>query len=108
VLNLAYSNGASATGPRLALAQFNSPDAVRARGDNQFEAIGDQPWSFGWAGEDQFGTVQGGQLEAANVDLSGEFSTLVILQRGYQGSSQVLATSNEMIQQLFDQVRRRG
>ena len=108
VLKLSYSNGAAADGPRLALAQFDSPDAVRAIGNNQFEAANDLPWVFGGAGEGQFGKITGGSTEVSNVDLSAEFSNLVILQRGYQSSSQVLSTSNEMIQQLFDQVRRRG
>ena len=36
-----------------------------------------------------------------NVDLSQEFSDLVIMQRGYQASSQIISTANEMLQELF-------
>jgi len=35
------------------------------------------------------------------VDLSGEFGELILVQRGFQASSQVLNMANEMIQQLF-------
>jgi flagellar hook protein FlgE len=37
----------------------------------------------------------------SNVDLSQEFSDLVIMQRGYQASSQVISTANDMLEQLF-------
>jgi flagellar hook protein FlgE len=41
-------------------------------------------------------------LELSNVDLSQEFSDLVIKQRGYQACSQVVSTANEMLQELFN------
>ena len=48
-----------------------------------------------------FGAVRAGYIELSNVDLSKEFSELIIMQRGYQASSQIVSTANEMIQQLF-------
>lgn len=53
------------------------------------------------AGSGGFGKVQSGSIEISNVDLSREFSDLVIMQRGYQASSQIVSTANEMIQELF-------
>jgi len=53
------------------------------------------------AGEQGFGSIRPGMIETSNVDLSEEFSTLVIMQRGYQASSQVISTANEMIGELF-------
>jgi len=41
-------------------------------------------------------------LEASNVDLTTEFSTLILMQRGYQGASQVVSTANDMLQDLID------
>ena len=38
----------------------------------------------------------------SNVDLSGEFSNLIVMQRGYQASSNVISTANDMLQQLFN------
>ena len=101
VLRLAYSNGQTVKGARLALARFDSPDAVGALGNNQFEILNRNAWHFGKAGEGAFGTVRAGQIEISNVDLSQEFSDLVIMQRGYQASSQVISTANEMLQELF-------
>ena len=55
----------------------------------------------GVAGEGSFGSLRSGTVEISNVDLSQEFSDLVIMQRGYQASSQVISTANEMLQELF-------
>ncbi|SFQ11156.1 flagellar hook protein FlgE [Variovorax sp. 770b2] len=101
VLRITYSNGQTTKGARLALARFDSPDAVGAVGNNQFEILNKNAWHFGSAGEGAFGTVRAGQIEISNVDLSQEFSDLVIMQRGYQASSQVISTANDMLQELF-------
>ena len=100
-LALSYSNGKTATGARLSLGRFESQDTVRAVGDNQFEATSGRPWQRGLAGEGALGSIRSGVVEISNVDLSGEFSNLVVMQRGYQASSQVITTANEMLQELF-------
>jgi flagellar hook protein FlgE len=48
------------------------------------------------------GTIKSQSVEASNVDLSQEFGQLILYQRGYQASSQVISVANEMIQQLFE------
>lgn len=101
VLRMTYSNSETTKGARLALARFDSPDAVGSVGNNQFEILNKNAWHFGSAGEGAFGTVRAGQIEISNVDLSQEFSDLVIMQRGYQASSQVISTANDMLQELF-------
>jgi flagellar hook protein FlgE len=47
------------------------------------------------------GNVVSKRLEASNVDLSAEFGDLILIQRGFQASSQIISVSNDMIQQLF-------
>jgi len=100
-LVVTYSNGETAKGARFALARFDSVDAVGSTGDNQFEALDSQDWHTGVAGTDAFGSVRSGVIEISNVDLSQEFSDLVIMQRGYQASSQIISTANDMLQELF-------
>lgn len=100
-LVLTYSNGQVVNGPRLALGRFRSEDQVSAVGDNEFEANGGLPWQIGRAGDAGFGKISGGKIEMSNVDLSEEFANLVIVQRGYQASSQVLSSASEMLTQLF-------
>ena len=96
-----YANGQTAKGPRLALARFSTPDAARDLGGNAFAEAGGVAWQHGTAGDAGFGRVRSGMLEMSNVDLSREFSDLVVMQRGYQAASQVISTANDMLQELF-------
>jgi len=96
-----YSNGKTAKGAQLALARFTTPDAVQDLGHNLFAEANGIAWERGVAGSGAFGAVKAGQLENSNVDLSREFSELVVMQRGYQASSQVISTANDMLQELF-------
>lgn len=98
---LSYSNGQTIKGSRLALGRFDSLDAVDAAGNNQFDATNALAWHMGAPGEGSFGSVRSGMVELSNVDLSREFGDLVIMQRGYQASSQVISTANDMLQELF-------
>lgn len=97
-----YSNGQSVKRERLALAWFDDLNGLQAEGSNVFVNRVDQPVRLGWATDGQFGKVLGGSIEVSNVELSQQFSDLIITQRGYQASSQVITTANEMLQQLFE------
>jgi len=102
-----YSNGQTVKLDRLALASFNFLQGLRPLEGSLFAAGVDEAPTFGHAGEAAFGSVSADQVELANVDLAQEFSDLIVTQRGYQASSQVITTANEMIQQLYDMKARR-
>jgi flagellar hook protein FlgE len=97
----AYSNGQTTNGNHLQLARFDTINAVKSDGANEFDMTNAALWHTGIAGDQGFGAIKSGVVEVSNVDLSQEFSELVIMQRGYQASSQVVSTANEMLQQLF-------
>ena len=101
VMILTYTNGQTVKGNKLALARFDSTDDVASVGSNQFKALNTKSWHRGTANGNGFGSIKSGQVEISNVDLSQEFSDLVIMQRGYQASSQIVTTANEMLQELF-------
>jgi flagellar hook protein FlgE len=100
VLKLSYSNGQTTDGPKLVLASIADLGAITEIGNSQFTYHGAQPAILRSAGDDL--KVVSGSLEGSNVDLTREFSELILMQRGYQASSEVLSTVNEMLQQLFD------
>ena len=105
-LQLSYSNGQTEASTRLAVARFDTVESLQARGDNQFVTTDGRLLALGHASELGLGRVQARVLEGSNVDLSQEFSDLVVMQRGYQASSQVVTTANEMLQELFSLKRR--
>lgn len=99
-LVLSYANGQVIKGARLALGRFDSIDDV-GQGGSSFDAVDGNGWHMGVADGDAFGVIKGATLEMSNVDLSQEFSELVVMQRGYQASSQIIATANDMLEELF-------
>lgn len=97
-----YSNGQVEKHGRLALANFSNLDGLEQAGNNRFVQRFGEPPQIGHPGEQAFGKVTAGSIESSNVDLSQQFSEMIITQRGYQAASQVITTTNEMIQQLMD------
>ena len=106
-LKLSYSNGQTATGKRLALAWFMDLQKLKAAGGGMFVNDGDQKALLHGAAENVMGKLLPGKIELSNVELTEQFTDMVIIQRGYQASSQVTSVANEMIQQLLE-IRRRG
>jgi flagellar hook protein FlgE len=100
-----YSNGQKATGAKLALAQVRDESKLDALGDALFAYTGPDEPILREGAEDL--KVSGGALELSNVDLTEEFSALILMQRGFQASSQVLSAANGMLQELFEMKGRR-
>ncbi|MNU40167.1 Flagellar hook protein FlgE [compost metagenome] len=107
VLSISYSNGQSVQGRRIALARFSSDDLLSPVGGSQFVATNSDARIVGNPRGDGFGRLESGRVEGSNVDLSQEFSDLVVMQRGYQAASQTISTANDLIQTLFDMKGRR-
>ncbi len=101
-INVRYSNGQTAKGQRLALAQFAAGHDLEQVGGGAFSKRDGVRAQYGYAGAEAFGALAAGHREGSNVDLAEEFSNLILMQRGYQASSHVISTANDMIQELFD------
>jgi flagellar hook protein FlgE len=99
VVKVSYSNGDKADGPKLVVAVFGDEAQLVQAGNSLFDYHGDTPPTLREGGDDL--KVKSGSLERSNVDLTEEFSELILLQRGYQASSQVVSTANEMLQELL-------
>ncbi|MCP3772804.1 flagellar basal body rod protein FlgG [Paenibacillus sp. MZ04-78.2] len=46
------------------------------------------------------GAIVSGQLEMSNVDLTSEFTEMIIAQRGFQSNSRIITTSDEVLQEV--------
>ncbi|OXI87187.1 hypothetical protein CFB40_16050 [Burkholderia sp. AU31652] len=106
-LALRYSNGQTGKAGTIALAHFVNPQLLVQLGAGLFDASHLPAPRYSKSGDPLVGQLRSGAVEASNVDLSGEFGQLILIQRGFQASSQVISTSNEMIMQLF-QMRGQG
>lgn len=54
------------------------------------------------AGQDGAGEIVSGALEMSNVDLSQEFSDMIITQRGFQANSRIITVSDTMLEELVN------
>lgn len=99
-----YSNGQQKPLGMIALAVFENPAGLSKAGSNTYYATANSgDFTNGVkVGSDGAGTLSAGCLEMSNVDLSNEFSQLIITQRGFQANSRVITTSDEMLQELVN------
>lgn len=100
-LKLAYSNGQTKTVGKLVLARFDNPEQLQILGGGMFAMKEGAQLRLGSAMSDGVGRIMGQRIEMANVDLTRQFTDLIILQRGYQASSQISSIANELIQTLL-------
>ncbi len=95
LLRATYSNGVSTPLGQVALADFPSPQGLRALGDTSWrETIDSGPVITGSAGTGRFGLIQSGALETSNVDLTQELVNLITAQRNFQANARSIETSN--------------
>lgn len=104
VLTGIYSNGQQQSLGMVALASFSNPAGLQKVGDNLFIPTtnsGDFNKAV-QAGSEGVGSLSPGTLEMSNVDLSREFTDMIITQRGFQANSRIITTSDEMLQELVN------
>ena len=99
-----YSNGQQQPLGLIALTSFENPSGLQKVGDNMFIPTTNSG-SFekaSKAGSEGVGTLNPGTLEMSNVDLSREFTDMIVTQRGFQANSRIITTSDEMLQELVN------
>jgi len=88
---------------QLAIADFDNPMGLDKTGDTMFrESANSGAVQLGVAGEGQRGQIMAGALEMSNVDLSAEFTNLILAQRGFQASARVITTSDQVLEELVN------
>ena len=96
-----FSNGATVAIARLAIGTFTNPEGLEKAGNSTLvETLNSGSARLGTAGSDGYGSVVSGALEASNVDLSQEFTNLIVAQRGFQANARIITTSDEILQEL--------
>ncbi len=99
-----YDNGNTVLLGQIAVAQFANASGLEATGNScyrttlnsgDFDGIGVEVTADG-------GSMNTGQLEMSNVDLSAEFTEMITTQRGFQANSRVITTSDTMLEELVN------
>lgn len=102
VVSGVFSNGVTRQVGQLALAAFNNPAGLEKAGDNFYRTTPNSGIAqIGIAATGGRGKLSAGNLEMSNVDLSQEFTNLIIGQRGFQANSKIITTSDDILQTLL-------
>jgi flagellar hook protein FlgE len=98
-----FTNGQTRTIGQIALTSFANPSGLEREGNNQFQAtVNSGLPQTGSATTGSFGQISTGYLEQSNVDLSTEFTNMIITQNAYSANTKVVSTVNQMLQTLID------
>ena len=96
-----FSNGASQAIGQVALATFVNPGGLQKAGSSSYTAtFNSGAAQLGVAGQSGMGYLSSGALEMSNVDLSQEFTNLIVAQRGFQANARIITTSDDVLQEL--------
>lgn len=96
-----FSNGRTETLAKIAMATFANPEGLEKAGGTAYRVSPNSGQAqFGVPGGAGFGDLVSGALEMSNVDLSQEFTNLIVAQRGFQANARIITTSDEVLQEL--------
>ncbi|PID16503.1 flagellar basal-body rod protein FlgF [Sporosarcina sp. P34] len=88
----------------IAIAKFNNPGGLTKVGGNMYQesANSGAPSENLTPLEEGRGAIKSGSLEMSNVDLSEEFTEMIVAQRGFQANTRIITTSDEILQELVN------
>lgn len=99
VLRANYSNGNEVSIAKLAIVGFTAPGNLTPYNNTMFEANGETGNEFF---VDPDGIVVPESLESSAVDISQEFSRMIVVQRAYSLNAQSFTVNDEMLSLLVD------
>jgi flagellar hook protein FlgE len=103
VITGVYSNGIKQPVAQVAMSVFTNPQGLTAAGENLFEVSNNSGLAnTGPANSAGRGKIIAGSLEMSNVDLSDQFTDMIITQRGFQANSRTITTSDQMLQEVIN------
>jgi flagellar hook protein FlgE len=74
-------------------------------GNNNFlQGANSGQTQYGLAGTGSRGSISSGALESSNVDLAGEFTNMIVSQRGLEAASKMVRTQSEVLQSIIQMI----
>ena len=97
-----YNNGTKRVLAQVAIATFPDPNALTVASGNAYTAsIDSGSFTLKPPGHAGAGSISPSTVEASTVDLSSEFTDLIVTQQAYSASSKIITTADQMMQTLL-------
>ena len=106
VISGGYTNGRTMVLGQVAMARFEDPTGLSAKGGNLFADTADSGEALiGAAGTAGRGAILSGYLEQSNVEISDQFIDLIAYQRSYQANSRTITSADGLLQEVLSLLR---
>lgn len=106
VITGVYSNGVDSVTHKIAqvaIATFANETGLQNVGGSFYTASNNSGVpNIGAAGEDGRASIISNSVEMSNVDLSTEFTDMIVTQRGFQANSRVVTVSDTLLEELIN------
>jgi flagellar hook protein FlgE len=104
-ITVSYSNGQKQNIGQLALANVSNLQGLELLGDGNYgTTLASGTASIATSGANGLATLQDGALEASNVNISSEFSNLIIAQRAFEANAKSVTTFDTVTQDTINMV----
>jgi flagellar hook protein FlgE len=101
-----YSNGTAQNLGTIQLATFNNPSGLLQTGQNHYrQSATSGIANVGNPGVAGRGILTPGALEASNVDLAQEFTSMILAQTGFSANARTIQVSDQMLKELVNLTR---
>ncbi len=96
-----FSNRQTADLAQVVVADVNNENGLNNVGNDHFQISASSGQNrVGLAGQNGFGSIQGGALEGSNVDLTVELSNMIVAQKGFDTNARMITTMSGVLQTL--------
>lgn len=97
-----FNNGLTRILGQMAMSDFPNPAGLERSGGNSFRtSINSGLPSVGTALSSSLGKISTGYLEQSNVDLSNEFTNMIVTQRGFQANTKIVTTVDQLLNEVI-------
>ena len=97
-----YSNGTNRTIGQIAMATFTNQGGLEKAGDNTYvESNNSGIANIGVSGVAGKGSLLAGALEMSNVDLTEQFTDMIVTQKGFQSNAKTIQTADTLLETVL-------
>lgn len=102
MINYVSADGTLEEAGQIQLATFPNPEGLQKSGSNLFSpSTNSGEAAVGNPEEAGAGSIKANFLEMSNVDLSEEFTEMIVAQRAFQSNTKIITTSDEILQEIM-------
>jgi len=102
VITGVYSNGTNRVIGQIAMASFTNQGGLEKAGNNTYVQSNNSGLAnIGTSGIAGKGSLLAGTLEMSNVDLTEQFTDMIVTQRGFQANSKTIQTSDTLLETVL-------